>query len=482
MNGNARHWLFADSLGVFGYQRIPYGTGTGLRNLSIRDRTQPNMKRQASEAHNGKVLVEEQKTQTPQTASDVEAAAERISNSVLTSPLHISERLSAATGATVYLKREDLQAVRSYKIRGAFNFLLQLSAAERSRGVVCASAGNHAQGFARACSELGITGTIYVPKTTPRQKIDRIRHFGGNQVTVEIDGSTYDDASDLAHRHADRTGALLVSAFDDPRTIAGQGTIAAEVHAQLESDPDVFVVPVGGGGVIAGIATYAAERMPGTRVVGTEPAGAASMIAALASGRPVTLDSIDGFADGTAVRRAGDLTLEVISRLHLPMHEVDEGRIATEMLDLYQTDGIIAEPSGAMASAALGPEGSGAPVEVAPGSTVVCLVSGGNNDISRYAEVLERSLVWEGLKHYFIVNFPQEPGALRRFLDEVLGPDDDISMFEYVKRSDREIGPAFVGVTLGRAEDLPGLLHRMDESPLQIEQVSQDSPLFRMFV
>lgn len=428
------------------------------------------------------MLINEATTSEPVTATEVEAAAARIADSVIASPLHVSERLSEATGATVYLKREDLQAVRSYKIRGAFNFMLQLTAAERARGVVCASAGNHAQGFARACNELDISGVIFVPKTTPRQKIDRIRHFGGEDVEVVIDGSTYDDASDLAKACAARTGALLVSAFDDPRTIAGQGTIGAEIHAQLPTEPDAIIVPVGGGGVLAGIAAYAAEHMPDTAVIGAEPEGAASMIAALAAGRPVTLDDIDSFADGAAVRRAGDLTFRMIQRLGLPIEPVSEGRTASEMLDLYQVDGIIAEPAGALASAAIGAPGSAAPIVARPGSTVVCLVSGGNNDISRYSEVLERSLVHEGLKHYFIVNFPQEPGALRRFLDEVLGPDDDIALFDYVKRSDRETGPAFVGITLGRPDDLAGLLERMDASPLQIEKVPQDSPLFRMFV
>src|SRR5699024_9037337 len=287
------------------------------------------------------------------------------------SPLQICERLTAATGSTIYLKREDLQMVRSYKIRGAFNFMLQLDADERARGVVCASAGNHAQGFARACKELGIQGTIFVPKTTPKQKIERVRHFGGEQVTIEIAGSTYDDASALAHRFAERNDALLVSAFDDRRTIAGQGTVAAEIHAQLETDPDYIIVPVGGGGGIAGIAAYAAERMPHTKILAAEPAGAASTL-------------------------------------------------ATEMLDMYQVDGIIAEPSGALASAGIGGPESGKAITIEPGSTVVCLVSGGNNDISRYPEILERSLVHEGLKHYFIVDFPQEPGALRRFLNEVL--------------------------------------------------------------
>jgi threonine dehydratase len=432
--------------------------------------------------HNGSVLIEQRNRRPLPTSADVEDAAARISDEIVTTPLHVSDRLSQLTGATVHLKREDLQPVRSYKIRGAFNFILQLDEEQRRRGVVCASAGNHAQGFARACRALGVKGTIFVPKTTPRQKIERIRYFGGEHVEVIIDGSTYDDASDLAKRHSELTDALVISAFDDPLTIAGQGTIALEILEQLGRAPDVIVVPVGGGGLIAGMAAYASVHMPQTRVVGVEPHGAASMTAAIAAGRPVTLGNIDTFADGTAVRRAGDYTLEMIRQYDVPMTTVQEGRAATEMLSLYQVDGIIAEPSGAIAPAAVGPVGSGAPVEVAPGSDVVCIISGGNNDISRYAEVLERSLVHEGLKHYFIVNFPQEPGALRSFLNDVLGPDDDIALFDYVKRNDRETGPAFVGITLGSQEDLGPLLERMDASPLEIERVSQDSPLFRMFV
>ena len=432
--------------------------------------------------HNGGVLVEGQKTTNPPTVSDIEDAAKRIADCVITSPLHISERLSDLTGATVYLKREDLQPVRSYKIRGAFNFLLQLDAKEREHGVVCASAGNHAQGFARACNTLGVEGRIFVPKTTPRQKIDRIRHFGGDRISITVAGSTYDDASELAKKHAATSGALVVSAFDDPRTIAGQGTISAEITDQLGFAPDTVVVPVGGGGLLAGMAEYCHHRTPNTRVVGVEPAGAACMTAALATEAPVQLDTVDSFADGAAVRRAGDLTYAMVRDLGLPITTVDEGRVAKEMVDLYQVDGIIAEPAGAISPASVGPADAEVPVPIEAGSTVVCVISGGNNDLSRYSEVLERALVWEGLQHYFIVNFPQEPGALRRFLDNVLGPDDDVSMFEYVKRSDREIGPAFVGITLGRAEDLTGLLERMDESPLEIERVSQDSPLFRMFV
>ena len=332
------------------------------------------------------MLIQEKPRRTLPTADDVEAASTRIADEIITTPLHISERLSSATGAQVYLKREDLQPVRSYKIRGAFNFLLQLSDEERRRGVVCASAGNHAQGFAVACAALGVSGTIFVPKTTPRQKIERIRHFGGPRVEVVIEGSTYDDASDLAKRHAQVTNALVVSAFDDPLTIAGQGTIAQEIHNQLPQDPDVIVVPVGGGGLLAGVVAYASVHMPSTTVVGVEPAGAASMMAAMAAGRPVTLSNIDSFADGAAVRRAGDITYELLSQHDIPLFTVPEGRAATEMLDLYQVEGIIAEPAGALASAAVGPTGSDAPVTLAPGSTAVCLVSGGNNDISRYPE------------------------------------------------------------------------------------------------
>lgn len=430
--------------------------------------------------HNGGVLVEENVEAPAITADDVDEASLRIEASVSRTPLLYSDRLSDLCQATVLLKREDLQTVRSYKIRGAFNFMLQLTEEERSRGVVAASAGNHAQGLARACNDLAIYGRIFVPRTTPRQKLDRIRYFGGSWVDLQVAGSTYDDASALARKYAESSGALVVSAFDDPRTIAGQGTVAAEIQDQLDEDPDLIVVPVGGGGLLAGMATHSTARMPGATTIGVEPAGAACMMAALAVGHPVTLDTIDGFADGTAVKRAGNVTFDLVSRLGIEVRSVPEGRAATEMLELYQIEGLIAEPSGALASASIGPVGSGAPVEVEPGSTVVCVVSGGNNDISRYTDVLERSLVHEGLRHYFIVDFPQEPGALRKFLDDVLGPHDDISLFDYVKRNDRETGPAFVGLTLGYKDDLPGLLERMEASPLDIERVTQDSPLFKM--
>jgi threonine dehydratase len=408
-------------------------------------------------------------------AADVEAAAKRIAGVVTPTPLQFSDRLSATTGASVYLKREDLQVVRSYKLRGAYNVLVQLSDDELAAGVVCSSAGNHAQGFAFACRTLGVHGRVYVPAKTPKQKRDRIRYHGGEFIELIVGGSTYDLAAEAAVADVERTGATLVPPYDDLRTIAGQGTIAVELLDQLNAEPDLVVVPVGGGGCIAGITTYLAERTNNTAVLGIEPAGAAAMMAALAAGEPVTLDHVDQFVDGAAVRRAGKLTYAALAAAGdmVSITTVDEGAVCTAMLDLYQHEGIIAEPAGALSVAGL------LEANVEPGSTVVCLVSGGNNDVSRYGEVLERSLVHRGLKHYFLVDFPQEPGALRRFLDGVLGPNDDITLFEYVKRNNRETGEALVGIELGSAADYDGLLARMRATEIQIETIEPGSPAYR---
>ncbi|MDQ7991189.1 MAG: threonine ammonia-lyase IlvA [Propionicimonas sp.] len=410
------------------------------------------------------------------TADDVEAAAERIAGVAVQTPLQLDERLSDLTGAYVWLKREDLQPVRSYKIRGAYNLIAQLDDAQRRAGVICASAGNHGQGVAFACARLGIAGRIYVPSTTPRQKRERMVALGGGRVELIVTGDTYDEAAAAALADARRTGAATVPAFDDPRTIAGQGTLAREIVAQFGRAPDVLVLPVGGGGMLAGCLTWLSEHHPETRVVGVEPAGSPTMAVALDAGGPRDLPELDTFVDGAAVRRAGDLTYAVAARHRPVMYTVPEGRICSEMLRLYQTEGVIAEPAGALATASLGvfrPE---------PGQTVVAVVSGGNNDVSRYAEVVERALVYEGRKHYFLVNFPQEPGALRRFLDEVLGPDDDITLFEYVKRSNRETGPALVGIELGDPATLPALLTRMAESPMRVEVIDPGSPSYRFLV
>ncbi|MCE3550143.1 threonine ammonia-lyase IlvA [Pseudonocardia sp. RS11V-5] len=410
------------------------------------------------------------------TASDVDAAAGRLRAVIGPSPLQLSARLSDAVGGEVWLKREDLQPVRSYKIRGAYNLVAQLSPEERERGVVCASAGNHAQGVAFACARLHVTARVYLPRTTPRQKRDRVARLGGKVVEVVVVGNTYDDAAAAAAADAAQTGATLVPAFDDPRTVAGQGTVAREVLSQLADPPDQVIVPVGGGGLLAGTLAYLRERHPDVRVIGVEPAGAASMAAALAKGEPTTLAEVEPFVDGAAVRRVGDTTFPIVRDAAIAVDAVDEGRICVEMLALYQTDGIIAEPAGALAPAALGQ------LDIPRGSTTVCLLSGGNNDVSRYADIVERALVWEGRKHYFLVEFPQEPGALRRFLDDVLGPDDDITLFEYVKRSNRETGPALVGIELGDPADLEPLLERMEAAPPQIERIPPDSPLFRFIL
>ncbi|RJO69176.1 threonine dehydratase [Nocardia panacis] len=429
-------------------------------------------------------------------ADEIDAAAKRIATIIEPTPLQHSPRLSARTGARVYLKREDLTVVRSYKLRGAYNLIVQLTDAERAAGVVTASAGNHAQGVAFACRAMRIKGRIYVPTTTPKQKRDRIRVHGGEYVELIAVGETYDAAAAAAADDVARTGATVVPPFDDVRTAAGQGTIAAELLEQLGGAPDLVVVPVGGGGCLAGVGTYLRERSPRTGILGVEPAGAASMTAALVAGGPVTLPEIDPFVDGAAVRRIGDVPFAAVSRFggrvvshaSLPLltatespsgagafriMQIDEGAICTTMLELYQNEGIIAEPAGALAAAAL------AEVDIEPGSTVVCLVSGGNNDVSRYGEIIERSLVHRGLKHYFLVDFPQEPGALRRFLDEVLGPDDDITLFEYVKRNNRETGAALCGIELGEPGGLAPLLRRMDASPIQCERLDPGSPAYR---
>jgi threonine dehydratase len=411
-------------------------------------------------------------------SAEVEQAARRLAGVAERTPLQRNARLSELTGAEVWVKREDLQVGRSYKLRGAYNTISRLDAAGRAAGAVTASAGNHGQGVAYACRVLGVRGQVFVPGTTPRQKRQRITALGGDMVELVVHGDTYDDAAAAAAAHAAATGAALVPAFDALSTVAGQATVAVELLAQLGTAPDVVVLPVGGGGLLAGCGTWLREHAPGTRLVGVEPAGAANMAAALAAGHPVELAEIDTFVDGAAVRRAGDVTFPLIRDCGAELVTVPEGQVCTEMLDLSQVDGVIAEPAGALASAAL----TGGAVRVEPGQTVVCLLSGGNNDVSRYAEVVERSLVHQGLKHYFLVEFPQEPGALRRFLDDVLGPDDDIVLFEYVKRDNRETGAALTGIELGSVDGLAPLLARIEAGPLKIQHLAPGTTAYRFLV
>lgn len=417
----------------------------------------------------------------PIRAADVQLAQARISSVIAPTPLQYCPRLSELHGVEVYLKREDLQDVRSYKIRGAYNSVSQLSEEERGAGVVAASAGNHAQGVAYACKQLDIQGRIYVPAKTPKQKRDRIKVHGGGNVELVVTGANFDEAAAAARADAAESGATIVEPFDNRNTIIGQGTVAAEILSQLTSlgkSADTVIVPVGGGGLLAGITGYFADMAPRTAIVGVEPAGAASLQAALDNGGPVTLAEVDGFVDGAAVKRLGELPYQIIEknlgRLHIM--DVSEGAVCTEMLELYQNEGIIAEPAGALSVSGL------QEMNLTPGSVVVCIVSGGNNDVLRYAEIMERSLVHRGLKHYFLVNFPQEPGQLRHFLSDILGPEDDITYFEYLKRNNRETGTAMVGLELGSARDLDPLLQRMDESNIHCQHLKPGSTEYEYLV
>lgn len=388
-------------------------------------------------------------------------------------PLELSLRLSGIMQGDVLLKREDLQVGRSYKVRGAYSFISTLSEEERALGVVCASAGNHAQGVAFACRQLRIHGKVFLPSTTPRQKRRRIQDIGGPWIEQIIGGAGFDEASAASQEYAEETGAIYVHPFDDARTIAGQGTVIQEVFEQASITPKTVIVPIGGGGLAAGTAIWLRENYPDTKIIGIEPVGARSMQAAIDAGEPVQLTDVDGFVDGAAVARVGDMTFPIIRDMLDEIIPVAEGAVCTEMIELYQTDGIIAEPAGALASTAVA-----LGHVTAEDGPVVCLVSGGNNDLSRYDEIIERSAVHEGLRHYFLVTFPQQPGALRHFLDDVLSDGEDIILFEYTKKNNRETGPALVGIEIDVPTRIASLLERMAASPLAIEKLEPDTPAF----
>ena len=411
------------------------------------------------------------------TAKDIDVAAGVLAKVATKTPLQKSERLCEEVGRPVYLKREDLQICRSFKVRGAYVRMAAMDEDERAAGVVCASAGNHAQGVAYACAHLGIKGTIFLPASTPRQKRKRIATIGGKWVEPVIVGGDFDEANRVAAEAAKEGGKVYVHPYDDPYTIAGQGSIAVDLDSQLPEDTDMILIPVGGGGLIAGMATWLKAHRPGIRIVGVESAGAASMKAALEAGSPVSLERVDSFVDGTAVGRAGDLTYQVVRDLVDDIVVVPEGAVCTEMLDLYHSEGVIAEPAGALASAAARNF-----LPQIPNGSVVCLVSGGNNDLSRYAEVTERSGRYEGLRHYFLVTFNQEPGALRAFLNDVLSEGEDIIYFQYTKKNNRDTGPALVGIELPDPTDIKGLRRRMAASPLQVQEIDPSSQIFKILV
>ena len=407
----------------------------------------------------------------------VEEAREALRGVAKETPLIFNPGLSEKFGAKIYLKREDLQVVRSYKLRGAYNRMRHLSAAEKRHGIIAASAGNHAQGVAFCCKALRVRGTIVMPRNTPRQKVDRVKTLGNAWVTIQLVGDSFDEADSAARKLSISEKAAFIHPFNDPLVIAGQGTVGAEILEQIDGPIDYLVVPIGGGGLISGTGSYFAAKSPKTKIVGVEPQGAPAMYQSLKKGRLVELEKIDTFVDGAAVRKVGDLTLALTKKVIDEVLLVPEGKVCTEMITLYQRDGIVAEPAGALSIAALGELGI-----AIKGKTVVCVLSGGNNDISRYPEIIERSLVYEGLKHYFIINFSQRPGALRRFLDEALGSTDDITLFEYTKKNNRENGPALVGIELAKKEDLRPLLKRMKTLGMSYELLAHDSPIFRFLI
>ncbi len=407
---------------------------------------------------------------------DVDTARKVLQTVTVKTPLQYHQGLSERYSCEVFIKREDLQVVRSYKIRGAYNFISSLSEQERMRGIVCASAGNHAQGVAFSCRRLSIRATIYMPAITPKQKIKQVELLGGDAVRIVLVGDTFDECQEYAMHDARQNGKLFVPPFDHPKIIAGQGTVAAEILEDITNLNYLFV-PVGGGGLCAGMGAYLRMASPHTRIVGAEPAGAPSMKAALRAGKPVTLEHIHRFVDGAAVKRVGDLTFSICREVLYDMLTVPEGKVCSVILKLYNEDAIVAEPAGALSVAALEQY-----ADRIRGKRVVCVLSGGNNDIDRMQEIKERSLLHEGLKHYFIIRFAQRPGALKEFVNNILGPTDDIVRFEFIQKHNKETGPALVGIEVKLPDDFHRLKERMDANKLNYTLINQHENLFEYLI
>lgn len=408
---------------------------------------------------------------------DITRAKITLKEVALHTPLQQNQGLSEEYKANILLKREDLQTVRSYKIRGAFNKIAQLPKNDLKKGVVCASAGNHAQGVAFSCSKLNIKGKIYMPATTPRQKIRQVEMFGKENVEVVLTGDTYDAAETAALNDCRHTGMAFIHPFDDEQIIEGQATVGLEILQDTKIPIDYLFIPVGGGGLAAGVGAYFKQVSPQTKIIGVEPAGAPSMQKALEAGKVIELEEIDKFVDGAAVKKAGEITFAVCQKVIGQMVTIPEGRVCTKILELYNHDAIVMEPAGALSIAALDLFKN----EI-KGKNVVCIVSGSNNDITRMEEIKERSLLYEGLKHYFIVRFPQRAGALRTFVDLVLGPTDDITHFEYSKKTSREKGPAVIGIEVQKKEDFNGLVQRMNEHEFVFEYLNEKPDLFQFLI
>lgn len=411
------------------------------------------------------------------TLEAVKQAKDTIREVVETTPLMRNLNLSEQYCSNIYLKREDLQTVRSYKIRGAYNKIKSLTKQQVMAGIVCASAGNHAQGVAYSCKKLGINGFIYMPATTPKQKVNQVKMFGKGFVEVVLKGDTYDDAYNAAMEECSRTGRTFIHPFDDPQIIEGQATVGLEVLEQADSPIDYIFVPIGGGGLVSGLGAYIKQVTPETKIIGVEPAGAPAMQQAMEKGVVVELPEIDKFVDGAAVQKVGNITLPICQRVLDDLVLVPEGKVCTKILELYNYDAIVVEPAGALSIAALDFY-----AEQIIGKNVVCILSGSNNDITRTEEIRERSLLYEGLKHYFIVRFPQRAGALKTFVDKVLGPGDDITHFEYKKKTARAMGPVVIGVEVQKPEDFEGLRKRMAENGFVAEYLNEKPDLFQYLI
>lgn len=407
---------------------------------------------------------------------DINDAAKRLRGIIQRIPLQYNHTYSEKYKAEIYFKREDQQVVRSYKIRGAYNKMASLPIEDLKGGVVCASAGNHAQGVAFSCFKLKVRGIIYMPLTTPQQKIKRVKALGKEWVEVVLHGDTFDDANTQALAYSTQNKLSFIPPFDDPKVIEGQGTIGIEIMEDLP-EMDFIFIPVGGGGLAAGLSAYVKHNNKNVKLIGVEPAGAPAMYQSIKKGEIVLLDKMDKFVDGAAVQRVGEYTFPVCKKYLDDMLLVPEGKVCTKILELYNNEAIVVEPAGALSVAALEQY-----KHHIKGKKVVCVISGGNNDIIRTEEIKERSLLYEGLKHYFIVRFPQRPGALKEFVNDILGPNDNIVLFEYAKKNNREKGPALVGIELKYKADFEPLMERMKSKNFFGEYINKNSNLFSYLI
>jgi threonine dehydratase len=407
----------------------------------------------------------------------IERAKINLTEVVLKTPLQLNTNLSEKYQATIYLKREDLQKVRSYKIRGAYNKISHLDAAQKTKGIVCASAGNHAQGVAYSCQLLQIQGKIYMPKTTPKQKIKQVQLFGKSFVEIVLIGDTFDDAFYAAKLFSNENQLEFIHPFDDVEVIAGQGTVGLEILSEKVSKIDFLLLPIGGGGLAAGVSTVFKKLSPKTKIIGVEPEGAPSMQQAIYLEQPVLLDKIDRFVDGAAVKKVGKQTYEVCKDTLDKIILVPEGKVCTTILQLYNEEAMVVEPAGALSIGALD-----FIADEIKGKKVVCIVSGSNNDIERTEEIKERSLMYEGLKHYFMIQFPQRPGALREFVNEVLSESDDITYFQFIKKNNRDVGPVVVGLEVKSENDVKSIKLKMNEKGFQFEYLNENDPLLALLI